>query len=56
MRQLDLRSICMSPFVRYGFSLLIGVYGIYQIFNDHAVAGLIGIALASLIVWLGRKR
>jgi len=46
----------MSPIVRYGFSLLIGAYGIYQIFNDHVVAGLIGIGLAALIMWLAGKR
>jgi hypothetical protein len=46
----------MSPFIRYGFSFLIALYGVYQIFNDHAVAGLIGIGLAALIAWLGRGR
>lgn len=45
----------MSPLTRFGFAGLIGLYGIYQIVNDHAVAGLIGIGLAALLVWLGGK-
>jgi len=45
----------MSPFTRYGFAAVIGLYGIYQIANDHPVAGLIGLALAAIIVWLGSK-
>lgn len=45
----------MSPLTRFGFAALIGLYGIYQISNDHAVAGLIGIGLAALLVWLGGK-
>jgi hypothetical protein len=46
----------MSPFTRYAFSLLIALYGIYQISNDHPVAGVIGIGLAVLLVVLGRRR
>ena len=46
----------MSPTVRYGFSLVVAGYGIYQISNDHPVAGFIGLGLAALLVWLGRRR
>ncbi|HEX6998002.1 MAG TPA: hypothetical protein VF322_07645 [Gammaproteobacteria bacterium] len=45
----------MSPLTRYGFASLIALYGIYQISNDHPVAGLIGIGLAAALVWLGGK-
>lgn len=45
----------MSPVVRFGFAGLIGLYGIYQVSNDHPVAGVIGIGLAALLVWLGGK-
>jgi hypothetical protein len=46
----------MSPSVRYGFALIVAGYGIYQIYNDHAIAGFIGLALAALLIWLGRLR
>jgi len=46
----------MSALARYSVLLLIAGYGIYQIFNSHAVAGLIGLGLAALIFWLGRKK
>lgn len=45
----------MSPLTRYGFAALIGLYGIYQLTNDHPVAGLIGFGLAVLLIWLGGK-
>jgi hypothetical protein len=46
----------MSPAVRYGFSLIVAGYGVYQIFNDHVIAGFIGLGLAALLIWLGRLR
>jgi len=46
----------MSSLTRYGLSLLIALYGVYQIFNDRPVAGLIGIGVAALLLWLGGKR
>jgi len=46
----------MSPFTRYAFSLFISLYGIYQIFNDHLVPGVIAIFLALFILWIGGRR
>jgi len=46
----------MSSLTRYGFSLLICVYGIYQIVNDHAFSGGIAILLALFILWIGGRR
>ena len=46
----------MSPITRYGFAILIALYGLYQINDNHPTAGLIGIGLAGFLVWLGRKR
>jgi hypothetical protein len=45
----------MSPFTRYGFSALVGLYGGYQLLNDHPVAGAIGLVLAGVIWWLGGR-
>ena len=45
----------MSPFVRYGMTILILLYSIYQIANQNSVAGLIGVALAGGFFWLSRK-
>ena len=49
-------TILMSPVTRYVFAIVITVYGIYLINDNHRTAGLIGIGLALLLVWLGRKR
>lgn len=46
----------VSPTTRYGFAILVSLYGIYQIANDHPLAGLIGIGLAVALLWLGRGR
>ncbi len=46
----------MSPFTRYAFSLLILVYGVYQLMHDHAVPGVIAILLAAFIFWISRRR
>jgi hypothetical protein len=45
----------MSTFSRYAFAVLIALYGIYQMTNDHEVAGAIGIGLMALLLWFGRK-
>jgi hypothetical protein len=46
----------MSKFTRYAFSLLICVYGIYQLMTDHPVPGGIAILLALFIFWISRRR
>jgi hypothetical protein len=46
----------MSTFTRYAFSLFISLYGIYQIFNDHLVPGVIAICLALFVLWIGGRR
>jgi hypothetical protein len=46
----------MSTFTRYAFSLLICLYGIYQITADHMVPGVIAILLAVFIFWIGQRR
>jgi hypothetical protein len=46
----------MSPFARYAFSLLIGLYGVYQLTQHRAVPGVIGILLAAFIFWISRRR
>jgi hypothetical protein len=46
----------MSPFTRYAFSLLILVYGIYQLTQSHPVPGVIAILLAAFIFWISRRR
>ena len=46
----------MSPFTRYAFCLLIGIYGIYQLTQDHAVPGVIAILLSAFIFWISRRR
>jgi hypothetical protein len=46
----------MSTFTRYAFALLICLYAVYQIINDHLFPGIIGILLAAFIVWLGGRR
>jgi hypothetical protein len=46
----------MSPFTRYAFSLLICIYGIYQLVNDHPVPGIIAVLLAAFIFWIARRR
>jgi type IV secretory pathway TrbL component len=45
----------MSPFVRYGMTIVILLYSVYQITNDNAVAGLIGVVLGTGFFWLSRK-
>lgn len=45
----------MSPFTRYSLTILILLYSIYQITNDHPIAGLIGVALGAALLWFGRK-
>ena len=46
----------MSTFTRYAFSLFISLYGIYQIFNDHPIPGVIAIFLALFVFWIGGRR
>jgi hypothetical protein len=46
----------MSPFTRYAFSALIGIYGIYQLTQNHPVPGVIAILLAAFIFWISRRR
>jgi hypothetical protein len=46
----------MSTFTRYAFSLFISLYGIYQIFNDHPIPGVIAICLAVFVLWIGGRR
>jgi hypothetical protein len=46
----------MSPFTRYAFSLLIAIYGIYQLSQDRPMPGVIAILLAAFIFWISRRR
>ena len=46
----------MSPFTRYAFSLLIGVYGIYELTQGNRVPAVIAILLAAFIFWISRRR
>lgn len=46
----------MSPFTRYAFSLLICVYGIYQLTNHNPVPAVIAFVLAAFIFWISRRR
>jgi hypothetical protein len=46
----------MSTFTRYGFGLLIALYGLYQLRNDHWFAGLLAIAVAAGFVLFARSR
>ena len=46
----------MSPLARYAFSLLIGVYGIYQLTNHRPVPAVIAFVLAAFIFWISRRR
>ncbi len=50
------RSSRMSPITRYALSLSIGVYGVYQLTQDHPVPGIIAILLAAFIFWISRRR
>ncbi len=45
----------MSPFVRYGMTIVILLYSVYQISNDNSLAGLIGVALGAGFFWVSRK-
>jgi len=46
----------MSPFVRYAFAVLIGLYGFYQISTDRLVPGIVGVVLGALLIWLASTR
>jgi hypothetical protein len=46
----------MSTFTRYGFGLLIALYGLYQLRNAHWFAGLLAIAVAAGFVLFARSR
>jgi hypothetical protein len=46
----------MSPFTRYAFSLLLALYGVYQLRADALVTGCIALGLAVLIFLFGRRR
>ena len=46
----------MSTFTRYAFSVLICVYGVYQLVTDHQVLGGVAILLALFIFWISRRR
>jgi hypothetical protein len=45
----------LSTRTRYLFTLIVALFGVYQITNDHPVAGLIGIGLAGVLFFLVRK-
>lgn len=45
----------MSPFVRYGMTIVILLYSVYQISNDNSLAGLIGVSLGAGFFWVSRK-
>lgn len=45
----------MSPFVRYGMTIVILLYSAYQISNNNSIAGLIGVALGTGFFWVSRK-
>lgn len=45
----------MSPLVRYGMTILVLLYSVYQIVNDNPIAGLIGVALGAGFFWVSRK-
>jgi len=55
-RRLPEYSSRMSPFTRYAFSLLIVVYGVYQLMNDRPVPAVIAFVLAAFIFWISRGR
>lgn len=46
----------MSTFTRYAFSLLICLYGIYELMSDHPIPGAIGVLLSLFIFWISRRR
>lgn len=46
----------MSTFTRYAFSLLIVLYGIYQLLNEHPLPGVIAIVVALVVFWMSRRR
>jgi len=46
----------VQTFTRYAFVLLICLYGIYQLTNDHPVPGGIAVALSAFIFWISRRR
>ena len=46
----------MSPLARYAFSLLIGLYGIYQLTNDRPVLAVIAFVVAAGMFWMSRRR
>jgi hypothetical protein len=46
----------MSTFTRYAFSVLICIYGIYELVTDHPVPGGVAILLALFIFWISRRR
>ncbi|HVS25270.1 MAG TPA: hypothetical protein VMU03_16190 [Gammaproteobacteria bacterium] len=46
----------MSTVTRYAFSLLMCLYGLYQLTNDHPIPGVIAILLALFLFWISRRR
>lgn len=46
----------MSTFARYGFGLVIALYGLYQVRNDHWFTGLLAIAVAAGFVLFAKSR
>lgn len=46
----------MSKLTRYAFSLLICLYGIYELTVGQLVAGVIGVLLAVLIFFVSPRR
>jgi hypothetical protein len=46
----------MSTLTRYAFSLLICLYGLYELTDGHPIPGVIAVLLASFLVWISRRR
>jgi hypothetical protein len=55
-RRLGNRQARMSPFTRYAFAVLICIYGVYQLTQDHPIPGVIAILLAAFVFWISRRR
>jgi hypothetical protein len=46
----------MSVLTRYGFAAVVGLYGVYQLTQSNTVTGLLGLAVALLIVLVAGRR
>lgn len=45
----------MSQFTRYGFVAVVALYGVYQLTQSNMATGLLGIAVALLILLVARR-